>query len=96
MKSRQTLSIRGVMGACYEVEPHEQTVMHLVTRLCSNCSCSSDKVTIDNIVSHHTGDVLKHHVHCGNVIFPLFPRDMECMSENCPSVMVDDHVRCWN
>ena len=47
-------------------------------------------------MSHHTGDVLKHCVHCGNIIFPLFSKDMECMSENCPSVMVDDHVRCWN
>ena len=33
----------------------------------------------------------------GNVVFPLFPGDLESgLLDKCPSIVVQDHVQCWN
>ena len=85
------------MGACHGKTPNEEDVFHVMSRLCSNRSATSDKLTVDNIIRHHTGEVVLHRMHHGNVVFPIFSRDLERrMLDDCPSVVVDDHVCCWN
>ena len=33
----------------------------------------------------------------GNIVFPFYPRDLDVgLLDNCPSVLVYDHIRCWN
>ena len=91
MKSGQSFSIRCALGACHGVTPNEENVFHIVTRLCSNRSATLDKLSVDNIIKHHTGEVAWHHMHHGNVVFPIFPRDLSLL-EDCPSVVIDDHI----
>ena len=95
MKSGQSFSIRGALVACHGVKPNVENVFHIMTRLCSNRSATLDKLSVDNTIKHPTGEVTLHHMRHGNVVFPIFPRDLRLL-EDCPSVVVDDHIRCWN
>ena len=57
----------------------------------------ADKITMDNIIHHHTGGVIKHQTRHGNIVFPIFPRDLEqSFLDHCPSTVVHDHIQCWN
>ena len=97
MKGGQTFSIKGALGVCNDVEPDENQVHHVTSRLCVNRSATSEKLSVDNIMRHHTGEVIKHQMHHGNIVFPIFPRDLETgLLDNCPSVVVYNHIRCWN
>ena len=97
LKGGQTFSIQGALGACHGIEPDKDHMFPIVSRLRSNRSSTSEKITVDNIIGHHTGEIVKHRMYHGNVVFPIFPRDLEhCMLDNCPSVVVDDHIQCWN
>ena len=95
MKSGQSFSIRGALGTCHGVTPNKENVFDIMTRLCSNRSATLDKLSVDNIIKHHTGEVALHHMRHGNVVFPIFPRDL-CLLEDCPSVVIDDQIQCWN
>ena len=76
MKGGQTLSLKGVLGLCHDVEPGANEVYHVATRLCSNRSAAtSERMSIDNIIRHHTGEIIKHQMRHGNV-FPFYPRDL--------------------
>ena len=49
MKGGQTLSLKGVLGVCHDVEPDANKVYHVATRLCSNRSAAtSERMSIDN------------------------------------------------
>ena len=97
MKRSQVLSIHGMLGACHGVKPNENDVYYVTSRLCSNCSATSDKMIVDNIIRHHTGELILHCMRQGDVVFPIFPHDLESsLLDNCPAIIVDDHIRCWN
>ena len=97
MKGGQVLSILGMLGACHGVKPNENDMYYVTSRLCSNRSATSDKMIVDNIIRHHTGEVILHHMWHGDVVFPIFPCDLESsLLDNCPAIVVDDHIRCWN
>ena len=72
MKGGQVLSIRGMLGVCHGVKPNENDMYYVTSRLCSNRSATSDKMIIDNIIRHHTGEVTLHHMQHGDVCFPFF------------------------
>ena len=97
MKGGQVLSIRGMLGACHRVKPNENNVYYVTSRLCSNRSATSDKMIVDNIIRHHTGEVILHHTQHGDMVFPIFPCNLESsLLDNCPVIIVDDHIHCWN
>ena len=42
---------------------------------------------------HHTGEIVLHQMHQGN----LYPFDVDNgLLNNCPNVIVEDHIHCWN
>ena len=46
---------------------------------------------------HHTGEIVLHRMSQGNLIFPLYPFDVDNgLLNNCPNVIVEDHILCWN
>ena len=91
MKSGQSFSIRGALGMCHGVMPNEENLFHIMTMLCSNRSATLDKLSVDNIIKHHTGEVALHRMRHGNLVFPIFPRDLHLL-EDCPSVVIDNHI----
>ena len=67
MKGGQVLSIHGMSSVCHGVKLNENDVYYVTSRLCSNCSATSDKMIIDNIIRHHTGEVISHRMQHGDV-----------------------------
>ena len=67
MKGGQVLSIRGMSSVCHGVKLNENDVYYVTSRLCSNRSATSDKMIIDNIIRHHTGEVILHRMRHGDV-----------------------------
>ena len=56
----------------------------------------SNSLKVDNIITHHTGEIVLDPMHHGNIVCPLLPRDLESnILDNCPSIVVEDHIR-WN
>ena len=97
MKGGQVLSMCGMLCVCHRVKPNENNMYYVTSRLCSNRSATSDKMIIDNIIRHHTGEVILHHMRHGDMVFPIFPHDLESsLLDNCPAIIMDDHIRCWN
>ena len=68
-----------------------------MSRLLENKCATSDVLMVHNIIKHHTGEIVLHRMRHGDVVFPLFPGDLESgLLDKCPSIVVRDHVRCWN
>ena len=58
--------------------------------------CRSE-LKVDNIMRHHTREIVLHRMRHGNLIFPLYPFDVDNgLLNNCPNVIVEDHIHCWN
>ena len=97
LKSGQLFSIRGALGACHDTPVNKHDVDYLITRLRLNRHCTSDELSVDNFMYHHSGSVVKHHMRHGDIVFPIYPRDLERgLLDKCPSIVVEDHIRCWN
>ena len=100
MKNGEVLSIFGVLGACNQNKLTNDVVLNarrIVSRLLENKCAKSDVVTVHNIIKHHTGEIVLHLMRHGDIVFPLFPGDLESgLLDKCPSIVVQDHVRCWN
>ena len=93
MKSGQLFSIRGALGACHDTPVNKHDVDYLITRLHLNRHCTSDELSVDNFVYHHSGSVVKHHMRHGDIVFPIYPRNLERgLLDKCPSIVVEDHI----
>ena len=79
MKSGQALSLDGILGICHGVEVNDSS-HHLVnSRLCNNrCARCTEltHVNVSNMVKHHAGEIVLHRMRNGNVLQPIFPRDL--------------------
>ena len=100
MKNGEVLSIFGVLGACNQNKLTNDVVLNarrIVSRLLENKCATSDVLTVHNIIKHHTGEIVLHQMRHGDIVFPLFPGDLESgLLDKCPSIVIQDHVRCWN
>ena len=61
-----------MLGACHGVKPNENDMYYVTSRLCANHSATSDKMIIDNIIRHYTGEVILDHMQHEDVVFPIF------------------------
>ena len=100
MKNGEVLSIFGVLGACNQNKLTNNIVLNaqcIVSKLLENKCATSDVLTVHNIIKHHTGEIILHQMRQGNIVFPLFPGNLENgLLDKCPSIIVQDHVRYWN
>ena len=100
MNNGEALSLYGITGACNLNKFTQESVReatYLVYRLLDNQRCVGDELKVDNIMRHHTGEIVLHRMHQGNLIFPLYPFDVDNgLLNNCPNVIVEDHIHCWN
>ena len=96
-KSRgaQVLSLNGLLGACHEMAPSERDRHMLVSRMCVNRDATRS-ITIDNIVQHHTNEVIRHFTRNVKAIFPIIPMDIQDMLDRSPSMVVHDFIRMWS
>ena len=77
MKNGEVLSIFGVLGACNQNNDVVLNAQRIVSRLLENKCATSDVLTVHNIIKHHTGEIVLHRMRHGNIVFPLFPGDLE-------------------
>ena len=100
MNNREALSLYGITGACNLSKFTQELVQeatYLVYRLLDNQQCVGDKLKVDNIMRHHTEEIVLHRMRHSNLIFPLYPFDVDNgLLNNCPNVIVEDHIHCWN
>ena len=95
MKGGQVLSMDGLLGTCHDLAPIEHVKHQLMLRMCSNCGNDKQQVVVENIVQHHTGEVLKHCNRNGDVVL-ILPSDLDFVLDWCPSVVVNDLYRLWS
>ena len=86
MKNGETFSVVGALGSCRNYTNDSlRTVMKIAQRLIDNISCESNSITFNNIIAHHTSEIVKHRMQNGNLIFPILPGDLESgIFDNCP------------
>ena len=98
IKDGETFSMVSALGSCANYTNGSlRTVMKITQRLIDNISCESNSITFDNIIAHHTSEIVKHRMRNGNLIFPILPGDLEShIFDNCPYNVIKDHIRCWN
>ena len=61
MKNGETFSMVGALGSCRNYTNDSlRTVMKITQRLIDNISCKSNSITFDNIIAHHTSEIVKH------------------------------------
>ena len=79
MKSGQVLSLDGILGICRGVEVNNSS-RHLVISCLSNNRCARctelTHVNVSDMVKHHAGEIILHRMRNGNVLQPIFPRDL--------------------
>ena len=100
MNNGEALSLYGITGACILNKLAQESVReatYLIYRLLDNQRCVGDELKVDNIMRHHTGEIVLHRMCHGNLIFPLYPFDADNgLLNNCPNVIIEDHIYCWN
>ena len=100
MKSDEMLRIFGVLGVCNEgklTDDIRNDAKFIISRIIASKCTVSDSLKVDNIIAHHMGEIIMHKMRHGNVVFPLLPKDLETtLLDNCPSIVVEDHICCWN
>ena len=95
MRGGQVLSLNGLLGACHEMAPSEWDRHSLVSRRCINHDAARS-ITIDNMVQHHTIEVIQHLSRNVKAIFPIMPLDIQDMLDRSPSMVVHDFIRIWS
>ena len=63
MNNREALSLYGITGACNLNKFTQESVReatYLVYRLLDNQRCVGDELKVDNIMRHHTGEIVLH------------------------------------
>ena len=100
MKSDETLSIFGILGARNEgklTDEIRNDAKFIISRITENKCAISHSLKVDNIIAHHMGEIIVHRMCHGSVVFPLLPKDLETtLLDNCPSIIVEDLICCWN
>ena len=95
MRGGQVLSLNGLLGACHEMATNERDRHSLVSRMCVNGDVARS-ITIDNMVQHHTNEVIRHLTRNVKAIFPIMPLDIQDMLDRSPSMVVHDFIRMWS
>ena len=67
----------------------------LVLRMCVNRDVARS-ITINNMVQHHTNEVIWHLTRNVKAIFPIMPLDIQDMLDRSPSMVVHDFIRMWS
>ena len=78
-KSGQVLSLDGILGVCHGVEVNDSSCHLVISHLCNNRCTRCTKlthITVSNMVKHHAGEIVLHRMRNGNVLQPIFPRDL--------------------
>ena len=91
MNNGEALSLYGITIA-FNLNKFTQELVqeatYLVYRLLDNQQCVGDELKVDNIMRHHTGEIVLHRMRQGNLIFPLYPFDVDNgLVNNCPNVI---------
>ena len=79
MKSGQILSLDGILGVCHGVEVNDSSRHLVISCLCNNHCARCTELThvhVSDMVKHHAGEVVLHRMRNGNVLQPIFPRDL--------------------
>ena len=95
MSGGQVLSLNGLLGVCHEMAPSEWDRHSLVSRMCANRDVVRS-LTIDNMVWHHTNEVILHLTRNVKAIFPIMPLDIEDTLDRSPSMVVHNFIRMWS
>ena len=95
MRGGQVLSLNSLLGACHEMAPSERDRHMLVLRMCVNQDAARS-ITIDNIVQHHTNEVIRHFTGNVKAIFPIIPMDIWDMLDRSPPTVVHNFIRMWS
>ena len=94
MRGGQLLSLNGLLGVCHEMAPGKWDRHMLVLRMCVNHDVAKS-ITIDNMVQHHTNEVIRHFTRNVKAIFPIIPMDIWDTLDRSPSTVVHDFIRMW-
>ena len=94
MKNDEKLSLLGALGLCRNYTNNSlRAVNRLTRRLMNNFSSKFDSITFDNIITHHSSEIVKHRMRNGNLIFPMLLGDLETgIFDNCPYNIIKDHI----
>ena len=79
MKSGQVLSLDGILGVCHGVEVNDSSHHLVISCLCNNRCARCTKLThvnVSDMVKHHAGEIVLHRMRNGDVLQPIFPRDL--------------------
>ena len=91
----QVLSLNSLLGVCHKMAPSEWDRHSLVSRMCVNRDVARS-ITINNMVQHHTNEVIWHLTRNVKAIFPIMPLDIQDMLDRSPSMVVHDFIRMWS
>ena len=91
----QVLSLNGLLGVCHEMAPSEQDRHMLVFRMHVNRDAVRS-ITIDNMMQHHTNEVIRHFTRNVKAIFSIIPMDIQDKLDRSPSTVVHNFIRMWS
>ena len=66
-KGNQMINLNGLLRMCHDMEPNQCAKMSMVSRMCTSRD-SGEFLQPDNIIKHHTGDVVKHRMRNGEMV----------------------------
>ena len=89
------INLDGLLRMCHDMEPNQHAKMSMVSRMCTSRD-SGDSLQPDNIIKHHTIDVIKHRMRNGDIVCPVLPMDLDSVLTSCPHAVVDDFIHLWS
>ena len=99
MKNGESVSLLGLLGMSQRrhINQSLSIIQHIVERFTSNVCRSLDSPKFDDIIAHHTKEIVSHLMRSRNVMPLLYPFDMEDgVFDDCPYDVINNHLRCWN
>ena len=99
MKNGESVSLLGLLGMSRRrhINQSLSIIQHIVERFTSDVCHSLDSPKFDDIIAHHTKEIMSHLMRSGNVVPLLYPFDLEDgVFHDCPYDVINDHLRCWN
>ena len=96
MKNRENVSLLGLLGMSGRRHVNESLsiIQHIVERFTSNVCHSLDSPKFEDIIAHHTKEIVSHLLRSGIVLPLLYPFDLGGggVFDDCPYNIINDHL----